>query len=410
MLHVANLQPTAVGNSPLAIGRERVRRPVVAYLLLLLFILLFYGNVVAVFPGLEPVRPTQMVALAALGAFFFELTVSRRAVSIPSPEGYLMLLFLGAAGLSCIDAVWPRHAAESFADLAKMGIIYFLIVNTVDDERRVSSMFWTMAVGGLFPALGTLQLYANGVFLEDERGAWIGTFGNPNDLAITLVVLVPVALAAGARRSVPLRLLSYAILATYFAAIWVTFSRGGMLGLFAVLLVMALRHRGTAGRFLAAGLLATSLVFVAYYWSRDEGFADLAEDETFNTRLDTMKAGIAMFADRPLLGVGINCSEMAWPLYAPGLTVGFWMHNHNTVTQVLSETGLLGSVPYFLMIACSLWGLWRARRGPAGRYAPAVEASIWGFLVCGLSAGLVLSWFPFLLLGLAAAVRRMKTD
>jgi O-antigen ligase len=407
MLHVGNLQPAAVGNSPVPLGRERARRPALAYLLLLLFILLFYGNVVAVFPGLEPVRPTQVVALAALAVFFFELTLSRRSVWIPSPEGYLMLLFLGAAGLSCVDAVWPRLAAESLADLAKMGVVYFLIVNTVDDERRVSGMFWTMAVGGLFPALGTLHLYANGI-VEEERGAWIGTFGNPNDLAISLAVLVPIAFAAGARRSIPLRLLSYAILATYLAAIWVTFSRGGTLGLFAALLVMALRHRGTAGRFLAAGLLAASLVFVAHYWSRDEGFADLTEDETFNSRIETMKAGIAMFADRPLLGVGINCSATAWPLYAPGLTVGTWLHNHNTFTQVLSETGLLGAVPYALLIACSLWSLSRARRGPAGRYAPAVEASIWGFLVCGLSAGLVLSWFPFLLLGLAAAVSRMK--
>jgi O-antigen ligase len=351
-----------------------------------------------------------MVALAAFAALFIELATARRMLWIPSPEGYLMFLFLGAAGLSVIDAFWPRMAAEGLLDLLKMGMIYFLIVNIIDDERRVGGIFWTMAIGGLFPALGTLHHYANGILIEGDRAAWIGTFGNPNDLAFSLSILIPIAFTAGERSTAPFRLLSYGIIAIYLAAIWVTYSRGGMLGLFAVLLVMAVRQRGAAGRFMAAALLASSLVFVGYYWSRSQGFGDLGEDTTFNTRVETMKAGIAMFADHPILGVGIHCSVVAWPLYAPGLEVGAWMHNHNTFTQVLSETGLLGTAPYLLLIATTLWGLRRVeRRGAAGRYASALEASILGFLVCGLSGGLVLSWFPFLLLALAAAVRGMKT-
>jgi O-antigen ligase len=366
-----------------------------------------YGSVAIVFPQLEAIRPTQLVAIGALATLFVERSGSRRAVFIPSPEGYLMLAFLVAAGLSCIEAIWPRLAAESFFDLAKMGVIFFLIVNTVDDERRLSGLFWTMAIGGLFPALGTLHYYQTGVLVEGERGAWLGNFGNPNDLAYSLSILVPIAFAAGERRGIPLRIASYAIIATYLAAIWVTFSRGGMLGLFAVLMVMALRHRGSAGRVMAAALLAASLIFTAYFWSRDEGFSDLAADETFNTRIATIKAGMAMFADHPLLGVGLNCSVVAWPLYAPGLHVGSWLHNHNTLVQLLSETGILGATPYVLSIACALWGLRRARRGPLHRYASAIEASIWGFLVCGLAGGLLLTWFPFLLLGLAASARRI---
>jgi O-antigen ligase len=99
---------------------------------------------------------------------------------------------------------------------------------------------------------------------------------------------------------------------------------------------------------------------------------------------------------------------VAWTLNAPGLAVGSWLHNHNTLTQLLSETGILGATPYVLSIACALWGVRRARHGPAQRHASALEASLFGFLVCGLSAGLVLSWFPFLLIALAAAARRIR--
>jgi O-antigen ligase len=396
------------GVAPAAVRPASARRLSPSYLLLLLFLLLLYGSVAIVFPQLEAVRPTQLVALGALAALFIERSASQRALFVPSPEGYLMLAFLVAAGLSCVEAFWPRLAAESFLDLAKMGILYFLIVNTVDDVKRLSGMYWAMSIGGLFPAIGTLHNYALGVVVEGERAAWVGTFGNPNDLAFSLAILVPIAFVAGEGRGAALRLLSYAIVGTYLAAIWVTFSRGGMLGLFAVLAVMAVRQRGTAGRVMGVVLLAASLVFIAYYWTRDEGFQDLASDETFNTRLSTMKAGLAMFADHPLLGVGLNCSVVAWPLYAPGLAVGSWLHNHNTLTQLLSETGILGATPYVLSIACALWGVRRARHGPAQRHASALEASLFGFLVCGLSAGLVLSWFPFLLIALAAAARRIR--
>jgi O-antigen ligase len=322
-----------------------------------------------------------------------------------------MLAFLGAAGLSCLDALWPRMAVDALIDLAKVAVIYFLLVNTVDNQRRLDGMFWVMSIGGLFPALGTLKSYSTGVLLEEDRAAWVGIFGNPNELAFSLAVLVPIAFAAGEKRGLVLRAASWAIVVTYLAAIWVTYSRSGLLGLLAVVLVMAARYRGMAGRLMGVAILAATLVFVANYWTRDEGFNDLGDDDNFNSRITTMKAGLAMFADRPLLGVGINCSIVGWPLYVPGLPHDAWLHSHNTFTQTLAETGILGAAPYFLLIVVGLVSLRSARRtnGDLARYAAALEASICGFLVCGLANGLLLSWFPFLLLGLAASLRRIST-
>jgi O-antigen ligase len=403
------LNGTVVGAARADRPQGRKSRFSLVYLLVLLFILLLYGNVALVFPQLDALRPAQLVAIASVLALFVEMAVLRRTFSIPSPEGYLMLAFLGAAGLSCLDALWPRMAVEALIDLAKVGVIFFLLVNTVDDERRLDGMFWVMAVGGLFPALGTLHAYSTGVLVAEERAAWIGTFGNPNELAFSLAVLVPIAFAAGEKRGLVLRGASWAMIATYLAAISVTYSRSGLLGLLAVVLVMAARYRGIAGRLMGVAILAATLVFAANYWTREEGFNDLTDDTNFNSRITTMKAGLAMFADRPLLGVGINCSIVGWPLYVPSLPHDAWLHSHNTFTQTLAETGVLGAAPYFLLIAVGLLSLRRARRtkGDLARYAAALEASICGFLVCGLANGLLLSWFPFLLLGLAAALRRI---
>jgi O-antigen ligase len=119
-----------------------------------------------------------------------------------------------------------------------------------------------------------------------------------------------------------------------------------------------------------------------------------------------------MFMDHPLTGVGLGCSVIAWPLYAPeGLYTRGALVTHNTVIQVFGETGLLGAIPFLLFL---VFGISRARR-VAQRpevcgIGVALEAALWGLVACGMSGGYVLTWFPYLLLGLTAAAYRMTVE
>jgi O-antigen ligase len=85
---------------------------------------------------------------------------------------------------------------------------------------------------------------------------------------------------------------------------------------------------------------------------------------------------------------------------------------HNTFIQALSETGLLGFVPFVVVIGVSLH---RMRKLALGTMATrdlgaAVEVSVWGLVFCGMSGGYVLTWFPWLLLGLAAAAGQISKE
>jgi O-antigen ligase len=81
---------------------------------------------------------------------------------------------------------------------------------------------------------------------------------------------------------------------------------------------------------------------------------------------------------------------------------------HNTFIQVPSETGILGALPFFLLVG---FGLYHARKlalqPKTAGFGAAIEIALWGFVVCGMSGGYVLTWFPYLLLGLTAAARRV---
>jgi O-antigen ligase len=266
----------------------------------------------------------------------------------------------------------------------------------------------TLIAAGTIPALGTLRNYAHGNFVEGNRAAWIGTFANPNDMAYSLVILLPLALFFGGKVRLAARPLVWIVIAIYVGAIFATHSRGGLLGLFAVLIIFGLRQRGASSRLLVLCALVVGVVFTTFYWTRDVGFNNLGTDFTVHQRLETIRGGLKMFVDHPLFGVGIACSIVAWPLYAP-VDIDFRgaLVTHNTIVEALGETGIVGFACFITLIAAAIFHARRlqTREGnnPLAGYGAAFEGSLVGYLVCGISGGYMVSWFPYIIIGLISA-------
>jgi O-antigen ligase len=380
--------------------------------LLLLFVVFLYALPAQLFPALEVLHPAQVIAVVALVLLVLEKLSTRQGFVLVWPEGYLLLAFVGAAVLSTFSAFWPLRAYEASLDLLRIVIAYLLIVNTVVTERRLRAFVLTMVVGGLFPAVGTLNGYIHGDLIEG-RAHWIGIFGNPNELAYILVMLVPLAAVLAGSARYPLKIVLWAAISLCVAAIYVTFSRGSLIGLLGVAALLTIRQKGLLLKVVMGLLLACGLAFGAASWTRSDGVSDIKQDYTFQQRIATVKAGLAMFAVHPIVGVGINCAVVAFPLYAPAdFKSKGALVIHNTIIQALSETGVLGFVPFILLIA---FGLYHARRAalseglqPLGRgIASGLEISLWGAMICGLSGGFLLSWFPYLVVGLISSTRQI---
>jgi O-antigen ligase len=343
-----------------------------------------------------------------------EAMFGKRTLGFAWPEGSLLLGFVGVAALSCLTALWPGYATAALSDLVKMALVFFFIVNCANTERRLRGVMWTIVVCGVIPAAGTLKNYLQGNLVEG-RASWLGIFANPNEVAYSLIILVPLAAVLAAGAGLMPRLALLGILTLFVGAIFVTFSRGGLVALAVVVGLYAWRKRSIWLQAVLMALVAAGLVLGGKHWSREQDFSGLKGDVTFRQRVATSAVGLAMFADHPLLGVGLGCSVIAWPLYAPkDLYSRSSLVTHNTVIQPLGETGVFGFILFASFVG---FGIYSARKLALDASKPrmanlgtGLEIAVWGFVVCGLSGGYLLTWFPYILLGLVSSARRIQGD
>jgi putative inorganic carbon (HCO3(-)) transporter len=386
--------------------------PKIAFKLLLLFLLTLYSNIALIYKDqLDAYRPAQVIAIAALFIMVIELGQNRQSFRLMWPQGAMLIVFLGVCIVSTFGAIYVRHSVEQTSDFAKIVLVYLLLENVITSEKRLRIVMFTMITGGLFPAIGTIHRYASGDYSEGTRAAWRGIFKNPNDDAYALVILIPLALAVASKSRRLFRLAIWAAVATYLLAIFLTFSRGGLIGLFGMLALMGWKQKSIAIRAGMMAALLLGLIVVGMFWSRNNGsLTEIKGDTTVRQRLATFKAGGLMFLHNPLLGVGPGDSMVAYPLYVPKdahcgcqdqLVV------HNSFIQVLAETGILGFIPFTIFVFSSLYHAWALEKGPIATYAMALELALVGFVVCSLSGGFTYTWWPYLLAGLTAAAKRI---
>lgn len=162
-------------------------------------------------------------------------------------------------------------------------------------------------------------------------------------------------------------------------------SRGGLFAATIVagslLILPILPYRGSMkrGPLLIKGVpLVAAIVVLLFYW--DQTSATLAEifaiwDRSrgfqggLSGRTVRWTAALAIFRESPLLGVGVYMHEMFMP---SGGAV------HNGYLMTLVETGIVGASGAGLLLSFGLFGLWRRRESPAGKWGLAVSMGLLG--------------------------------
>jgi putative inorganic carbon (hco3(-)) transporter len=333
----------------------------------------------------------------------------------------VVALAVGWFALTVLVAWWPgeggpldRAAASDAALLTGMHIaVLLLTLALVDSTRRLRRLVAVLfaagaaqAIYGSFMTLSGLELG----FLAHKTinvGLATGTYVNRNHLAGLLAMTGGIGAGllvaqlggsraeswrARARDLVALLLGPKAILRALLAALVVglvlTQSRMGNvaffvgLGVAGICAMVAMRPLPRTLALFLVSVVVIDLVVLGS-WVGVERVATRLKETTIEApatpgatsdaeRVDVARATLAMWRDRPLLGVGPGGFRTAFPGYKPVSVQLFYDHAHNDWAQLLAERGIVGAVAWVLLpisgFACAVRAM-RRRRDPALRGA-----------------------------------------
>jgi hypothetical protein len=291
-------------------------------------------------------------------------------------QSFSVVLFLGGISLSALFAWDTSFVWDNFYRYLTIVIFYFILIMVmrtpyelvfvvicyiVTMEVYLAKSLWEFFVHGA-------HRYSMGVvrMVGIER-----TFGGPNSLSMSIAISLPMLLFLWSERNelsktwprfwrkwFPRFLFSYFVLALISIAL--TNSRSGMLSVILFVLLIAFRGRGF-GRKLGYILLGTLMLTFLWQvmpeekrgrfrtiWNPEVGPASAYSSAM--GRIEGLQAGSAMFSRFPLTGVGLGNFI---PYRVPHVD-GVPRNAHSLVGQVLGETGLLGSLPFLLLVSVVL--------------------------------------------------------
>ena len=394
-------------------------------------------------PGLSALHLAELSAIIGIAPMLLHRFARRLPVFRVTPETTGLVLF-GAVMVATIPfSIWPGGAMGVFTDMyLKVLVVFVLMMNTLTTPKRLDQITWLIvACCGYIAARGVFD-YARGVNLvEGNRlaGPVGGFLSNPNDLAMTMVTFLPVAMVMALARnhSTPRRIGAAVVAALMLATIVFTKSRSGAVGLgvmLAVLVLLGRRVRPGFGVISLAVVLVAAPFMPASFWERMSTIIDARQDRTEFTgsreaRRVVMREGFETFLERPFTGVGAGQFQN----YNPPGRQERWRETHNVLLQVAADLGIFGLAAFcFLIFRAGLATLTtrrmlsppRRRRRPdrLARVLPrrerqmlyshtvAMTAAIMGWLACAMFASVAYNWTFYYVLALTVAARELTRD
>ena len=374
-------------------------------------------------------RPYELIpSLSFLSATAFYFALLTLLIYIPTQlvtEGNLTTMATEVKAILAMTLIalvtmpiakHPPTAWETFNDTFIKAVLMFIVmVNVLRTRRRLVGLMWLsmgMAFVLSYQVLGLFmrgELKVEGYRPEVEIG---GMFGNPNDMSLHLVTMVPLAVRLGVASKSKIMRLVYWIMATIFiSANFVTYSRGGFLGLIvaAVIMVWKLGRNNRLKVSVVSIIVGLLVILLApgNYGLRILSIFGLAPDEvgSRDQRRELLERSIQVTLRNPW-GIGIG----NFPI------VG--IHNlvtHNAFTQVSSELGLLGLAAYLIFMISPFRKLAAIERTLLAKderdwfyyLSIGLQASLAAYLVSSFFVAVAYNWFIYYIVAYAVAFRRI---
>jgi len=379
-----------------------------------------------VIPALKTLRIALAAGGLAIAAHMFDATLRRRPVLPACPEVVTALALLIWAVLTLPFSYWPGGSVALLSDQYLKALVFFwLIAALVTSRARLRMFGWALVLCSIPLALTALEHFGSGTYVTSSAaplqriGGIAGITGNPNDLALTLNLVIPItgALLFTSRRLLP-RAVAVVSLLLSIPAVIVTFSRAGFLTICAIAIASVscfVRRRAPAP---AAAVLVVAIGVLPFlpagYLERLNTITDIEADQTGSAtgRWSDYQLSVRLIAQNPIVGVGLGQDILALDQIRLRPT---WRNVHNAYLEYAIDLGVPGLVMFLALLVTSLRSARRVEvrvsREPAlgdlGIIASGVRIALMAFVVAAFFYPVAYQFYFFCVAGLAVALKRV---
>ncbi len=374
---------------------------------LVLFMIIYFARPEDWIPGFSTAPLAKIAGILVLLALIFSL----RQIQQRLPrESLFVALLVGQLFLSsALSPVWRGGAFQLTLNFAKVFMVILVVGAAVTTIGRLRTLIFAQALS--VAAIAAVAIWKGRLVLGRLEGILGGNYADPNDLALSIIISLPLCLALLflSKRWLSKILWSISLLVMAYAVL-LTGSRGGFLALVVVAAVclweFAIRGRRPylLGLAILAGLIlwqsVGGIVVGRFKGTLNESDDTSASYGSAQARQLLFWRSVEVTKEHPLFGVGPgNFDQVS----------GQWHTTHNSLTLMSSEGGLPALVLYVLILFSGFKNL-RAIKRLAPRLtksrllAGALFASLAGYAVGSVFLSVAYSFFPYILVAYTTAL------
>lgn len=360
-----------------------------------------------------PIPLMKILAITTLVSWIIHVIIRRQRNFVRAPQNFLIVAFLALIIISQRTYVGGM-IDELTGDFARIVVIYFLIINLINTEKRLIMAIWVLMLSTLWISLHGILL-SKGVIIgqaglsQGTRVTSTGIFADPNDLAQAIVVVVPYVFGLFFyEKRILTKLILVIMGAIMLYAFLLTGSRGGFIG-FAVVMFLLLKSKVGMVMGSAMGIIALmGLLVVAPSHTVERMKTASPYEDTGAARIELWYEGWQMFLSNPIMGVG---KDMYYELTETHLVA------HNSFIHVAAELGLPGLFLWIGLFYFSFKALYRSLKlhkveniiSRESALSNSLMISMIGFVATALFLSRQYGYLPYILLGLSMGVYQIAS-
>jgi probable O-glycosylation ligase (exosortase A-associated) len=368
------------------------------------------------FPVLGRLRIALLAGGVAIAAYCWDRFRRNLPFAPMTRELWAAAALLGWAVVTLPLSEWPGGSLQVLVDLfLKALIVFWLFRVTVTTLGRLRVVAWSLSLMAAALAVNFVRRFSADPTASRVYGYAGGLAWNPNDLALTLNLILPLTVGLFLISRRPLvRCLLAGLIGLEACAIIATFSRGGFLTLATVfiLYLRTLHRQGQRMWVIAALVLAVAGVplLPAGYLARIGTITDIQADQTGSAqaRVGDTRTALTFVLSHPFVGAGLGMNILA----LNDLRGARWLRVHNAYLEYAMDLGWLGLGLFLLLLTSCIGTAARVRDRCAGlpplrelvTLADAIRISLVGFSVAALFHPVAYTFYFFLVAGPAVAL------